>query len=504
MEQPSKPKAAAQHDFSTTHLLDNLTGRTVSGGIVQICNQGVQFILTLGYSIIMARLLTPHEFGLVAMVTTVIGFLQIFRDMGLSTATIQRTDITHAQVSNLFWLNVGVSGIISILLAAGAPLIAWFYHEPKLVNIALALSANFILNGLAGQHIALLNRQMRFGIASVIEMSSLAVSFTIGIVMAVKGFGYWSLVAATPVQSALRLIAIWSVSQWRPQRPIRGVGTKPLISFGANITLSGFIYSTSMGCDSLIIGRVFGPVSVGLYTRAATLISRPLQQMINPIYTVAVPTLSRLQVQPERYRKFYLGVFEALAIAAFLFVGLVLPLAHPLTVSILGDRWEAAAVIFAGFSVSAIYIPLSSAASWLYTSQGRGADILKLSIIEAILTISSVFIGLRYGPSGVAVALSISGVFVKLPLTFQIAGRSGPVRSQDLWTALLTHFPVGVIAGGVTWGTYLAIPSLSPLKQLFVCIPCGLLASALTIFVYSPSRRVSLGVFDALRALKKR
>src|SRR4051812_39505791 len=152
----------------------------------------MQFVLMLGYNAALARLLTPRDFGLVAMVMTIIGFLQIFRDMGLSTATIQRADITHAQVSNLFWLNVSVSGLISVIIAGGGPVMAWFYHEPSLTNIALALSGYFILNGLAGQHMALLNRQMRFLAISLVEVGSMAVGFLIGITLALTGFGYWS------------------------------------------------------------------------------------------------------------------------------------------------------------------------------------------------------------------------------------------------------------------------------------------------------------------------
>ena len=493
-----------QYDFSTDHLLGNLKRRTVSGGIVQVIAQGLQFILTLGYNVALARLLTPQEFGLVAMVMTVIGFLQIFRDMGLSTATIQRPDITHAQVSNLFWLNVAVSGAISLVIAAGAPAIAWFYHEPRLINIALALSVYFILNGLAGQHVALLNRQMRFVAISVIEAGSMAVGLSIGITMAFTGYGYWSLVAATLTQAVVRLVAIWSMSRWRPQRPVRGVGTRPMVSFGANLTLSGFLYSASIGSDSLLIGRAYGSDAVGLYTRAAALLARPLQQLMAPIYTVVVPALSRLQNQPERYRNFYLQVFESLAIAGFLFTGLVLPLAHPITVTLLGTRWEAAAIIFAGLSIAGVTGPLSSATSWLYTSQGRGADMLKLSVIEAAVTITSVLVGLRYGAAGVAIACSISGLAVKLPLTFHIAGRTGPVSVRDLWVAFLGQLPVGLAVGIATWVTCLLTSGMLPYKQLLIGVPAGLLAGAATGFLSPPTRRACLHIAETIREIRQK
>src|SRR5437667_11454689 len=141
---PSQTATAEQH-FATRHLLTNLRQRTISSGLITAAAQGAQFLLNLAYIMVLARLLAPEEFGLVAMVTTVMGFLRIFQDAGLSTATVQRREITHGQVSNLFWVNVGVGGVITLLVAASAPGIAWFYHEPRLEGITLVLSVTFLL-----------------------------------------------------------------------------------------------------------------------------------------------------------------------------------------------------------------------------------------------------------------------------------------------------------------------------------------------------------------------
>jgi len=488
------------HHFGTEHLLANLKQRIISSGVVQVVAQTLQFVLMLAYNVVLARLLSPQEFGLVAMVMTVISLFVIFRDLGLSTATIQRADITHAQVSNLFWLNVAVSGAISLLVAISAPAVAWFYHEPKLVKITLALSGSFFLNGLTVQHIALLNRQMRFVATSAMEVGSVAAGLAVGIGAALAGYGYWSLVAATLAQAFVRLAAAWSVSSWRPQLPGRGVGTRPLVSFGANLTVSGFIYMVSRGCDSLVIGRVFGADALGLYTRAAGLLSRPMEQLISPILTVIVPALSRLQHEPERYRRFFLQVFEALAIAGFLFTGLFLPLARPLTVTILGVKWESASDIFAALSITAIFVPLSAAASWLYTSQGRGRDMLKASSFCAVVTVLSVFVGLPFGPTGVAIATSASSVLVQLPFTFLIAGRRGPVTTPHLWISFCRHLPVLFGVCGTTWLAYEMAPHLSPIKQLLLCGSGGLLVGAAVILLSAPSRQACQRLIGAFRS----
>src|SRR6266404_3174616 len=173
-----------QDHFATDHLLTNLKGRTVASACVTVAAQGAQFVLNVGSIIILARLLTPRDFGLVAMVTTIIGFFRVFNEAGLSTATVQCDRITHAQASNLFWTNIIVGGTISLILAVGAPAVASFYREPRLISITLALSITFLFTTSTVQHLALLKRRMRFKMIALIQVSSVAAGILTGIVMA--------------------------------------------------------------------------------------------------------------------------------------------------------------------------------------------------------------------------------------------------------------------------------------------------------------------------------
>ena len=142
-DRPPKAIDPSEKHLGTDHLLGDLKGRTISGTFITIASQGTQFLLNLASIMAMARLLAPKDFGLYAMVTTVMGFLWMFQDAGLSTATVQRQEITHAQVSNLFWVNVGLGGVTTLVVAALAPVVAWFYREPRLVGITLVLSVPF-------------------------------------------------------------------------------------------------------------------------------------------------------------------------------------------------------------------------------------------------------------------------------------------------------------------------------------------------------------------------
>ena len=491
-----------QQHFATDHLLPNLKHHTISSGLITAAAQGVQFFLNLAYIMVLARLLAPQEFGLVAMVTIVMDFLRIFQDPGLSTAMVQRPQITHAQVSNLFWVNVSMGGVTTLLVAASAPAIAWFYREPQLVRITLALSITFLLSSLAVQHIALLNRQMRFGMIAMINVVSLLTGYLTGIGMALLEFGYWSLVGASVIQAAVALVLAWSISRWRPRLPSRGTETLGLLSFGANITAGTLMYSLARSADSLLIGRFFGPAAVGLYSRASTLLLRPMQQLTLPINAVLVPALSRVQSDKDRYRRTFLQVFEAVALISFLFTGLCLALSQPLTLVVLGPKWEAAAVIFAGFTPAALSYPLMNAFTWLLASQGRGKDWFLNNAIASSVTLCSFLVGLPFGPAGVAISYSISCVLLQLPLVYYFAGRRGPVSRKDLWMGTLRHLPLWGVVCGTAWLARTFVLGANPWTQLFVCAPIALLAAVVYIGLSTPSRRVAMNLFSIMRDLK--
>ena len=230
-----------EHHFGTGHLQSNLKGHTISSGVVTALGQGVQFSMTLGSTMVLARMLGPSDFGLVAMATTILGLFRIFKEAGLSTATVQREGVTHAQVSNLFWINIAVSGVISVCVAASAPAVAWFYKDPRLIAIMLALAGTFLLTGSTVQHMALLNRQMRF--KAVVQIASVAAGVALGIVMAWLNYGYWSLVGSQLVTPLLAGILAWTYSRWRPQFFVRRSGTRPLVRFGFDLAAGGFICS---------------------------------------------------------------------------------------------------------------------------------------------------------------------------------------------------------------------------------------------------------------------
>jgi glycosyltransferase involved in cell wall biosynthesis len=320
--------------------------------------------------------------------------------------------------------------------------------------------------------------------------------------MAWLGYGYWSLVGLNLATNVVALFMTWAASSWRPQLFKRNSGTRSLLYFGANLTAGAFLYSIARSFDGLLIGRFYGAAPLGLYSRASAMLSRPLDQFLAPIEAVFVPSFSRLQNQPERYRQHFIQLYESIALAGFFFSGMFFALAHPLTLVILGPKWEKAALIFAALSIATLQAPLAACASWLLTSQGRGRDSFFAAWVISVIVAASYLIGLPFGVAAVAIAYSAGCLFIQLPVFYWLVGRSGPVRTRDLLVGFFKHLPVWGIVTLVAWLTLKAVPNVPALIQLAVCVPTSFLAGVAFIVVYSPSRQVAVNLLSTLRELK--
>ena len=311
--------------FDTEHLKGDLKGRFVRGTAVTTLGQAVWFVIHTASTVVLARLLSPEDYGLVAMVTAVTGFIMIFKDLGLSTATVQKAQTNHQQISTLFWINVAISTVAMFVTAALAPAIAWFYKEPRLIWIGLALSTSFLFVGLSVQHQALLRRQMRFTAIVTRDIAATLIGTVLGIVLAWRGAVYWSLVAMQVGAAASGTIMLWLVCKWRPGWPVRRAGVRSMLHFGLNITGFQIVNYFARNADKILLGRFHGPFVTGLYSRAYSLFMLPISQIRAPLTAVAVPALSHLQNEPARYARYYYKLtfilaFVTMPLAGFLFV----------------------------------------------------------------------------------------------------------------------------------------------------------------------------------------
>jgi len=214
--------------------------------------------------------------------------------------------------------------------------------------------------------------------------------------------------------------------------------------------------------------------------------------------------LSRLQSQPARYRSTFMRMYGVVIMVAFFFASMLLALSHPVTLVLLGHKWEQASAIFAGFTVLAISLPLANVTSWLLTSQGRGKDILIQNSIAAFLSLASFIAGLPFGPVGVAIAFSLSGLLLRLPILYYNAGRKGPVSTKDLWTGFLSHLPLWLVVFAATWCAHQRVAGARPWMQLLICLPIGATVGIAFIAVSKPQRRVARDLWQSVNEFRRR
>jgi PST family polysaccharide transporter len=432
---PEAPDPTPERHFRTDHLMTDLGGRTARGGAVTIASQGFKFFVGIAATIVLARLLAPQDYGLIGMVAIVTGFVSMFKDMGLSVATVQRAEINRAQTSTLFWVNVALSVGIMLLTVALAPLVAWFFKEPRLTLITIAYAAGFIFSGLVVQHEALLRRQMRFTALAVIEILSMLTGVLVAIVLARGGAGYWALVANQLVMGFVYAAGVWAVCGWRPGLPVRYSGVRSMLAFGGNFTGFNLVNYFGANLDNLLVGRIWGAQQLGFYAKAYQLLLLPIDQINTPITAVAMPALSRLTDSPERYRQAYLRILEKLAIITMPGAAFMVVTSDWLVRLILGPQWSETARIFAVLGLAAFIQPVLNSTGWLFLSQARTRDLLRWGFIDVTLKVVSIVAGLRWGGIGVATGIVIR-MYVQAPILFWYVGRKGPVRAVDFYRAI--------------------------------------------------------------------
>jgi len=463
------PGDSRKEYFDTEHLTAGIGSRTARGGVITIVSHGLKFAFSIVATAVLARLLTPQDYGLIGMVVVFTGFVAMFKDLGLSFATVQRPEISDEQISTLFWVNVTLSAAITALMIALAPLIGWFYGEPRLTLITMVTATGFVFGGLAVQHEALLKRQMRFYALSVIAFTSMMIGYIVGITLAWRGASYWSLVFSQLALLASNTLGVWIMCRWRPGRPQRNAGVRSMLSFGGNITGYAIVNYISKNCDNLVVGRAFGPQLLGLYSKAVQLLSLPTDQMNEPLATVSIPALSRLADSPERYRQAYLRIMEKVIMVTMPAVMLMVVTSDWLVLIILGPQWVQSGKIFVFMGIAGLFQPVAATAGWLLVSQGRVRDMLRWSLINAPISILSIVAGVPWGVLGVAASFSLARILIALPLLFWFVGRKGPVRTGDFYRLLapFTGASVGSLLACLAFRRF--VPIANPVVGFVAC-----------------------------------
>lgn len=497
-------RSAADRHFEVEHLRGDLKGRSVRGGVFTVGAQGLRFVLTMTHTAILSRLLTPDEVGVVMMVVALTGFLQIFSDLGLTLATVQRETVTHRQASTLFWVNVALGALLAGVGCAMSPLVVAFYDgKQELLGITIALSCGFVFGGAMAQHKALLSRQMRFRTDAAVTLSSLLVAMIAAIVVAALGGGYWSIVVLMVGQSVVMCVGYWAATRWVPMLPVRGSGVRRMLGFGVDVSISNVVMYIRQNLDKILIGRFVGEAATGSYTRATQILLLPIIQINFPIRAVALPMMSRLSDQPDAMGRAYLRVLRLIGYLTMPMVAVMGALSEELVLLVLGPQWSRSADFFAVLAFAAFVKPVSGSLNWYLMARGRTRRMMWWSVIETVFTCAALFVGVvTYGDMGVAYALAISNVCLRLPeLVFQL--RDAPIGVLDWLGAVLRPGVVACVALGAVFGSrVLVVGSVHASVVVGVCLVSSAVAVGVATLVIPVLRKDVSEIVDLVRTVR--
>ena len=490
-------------DTDTAHLSKNLGWHAARALASVAVAQVFANIIGLGGTVVLARLLGPEEFGLMALLATAVALLTVFENFGLYFATIQKKVLSHDELNFLFWANLGVAFIIASIMFLSAPFIAAFFNEPELVDLARILGLAFIFRGAANQHAALLNRKLQQAKSSSATVIAVFFATAGAIIMALSGFGVWALVWRQVIEAFVRMVSMWCFTGWIPRWVKWRREFAHSVKFGVNVTFSNLMYYFSRNADDILIGKYMDATALGHYKLSYQILLLPLKRINEPVSHIMIPMLSQLQDQAERYKRNYMRIAHILVMMQVP-VSLIFAFHAEILVSIIfGAQWIAAAAPLRWLASLLLIQGISASTGWLFISQARSKEMLYWSIFASVTTIISFLIGLPYGIEGVA-ACYVIGAYLRMPILFQIIGREGPVSTRDLYGMVWAHLPPIILFSAINYAALQVIGGYSPIWQIIVIFFVGL-SFIPTVLLFPNSRRILFqGVTSVRETLLKR
>lgn len=476
-----------------------LKRRSVRGILVSITSRSANQLVGIGSLVFLARMLTPGDFGLIAMIAAVVGIAGVLQDLGFSAATVRTRKITHEQISNLFWINVVAGVTITLLVAASSHLLQNFYADSRVQAATIAMSLNFALGGASTQHQALLRRAMRFSDIARITIISAVATAAVSITAAYYDAGYWSLILGSLSGNIVSLILSWNFCDWHPGRPSRHVGTRPLALFGLHMTIFGAFGFLANNLHNLIIGRYWGATETGLYNRSANLQAMLMGNIVAPLGQVAPAAMAQLSGEPNKFNNYYYKgcALAVMSVMPIIFVGLILP--YELVRVLLGEQWDRTASLLRLLAIGILPQTISHTTGWIYLSAGNSVQMMRWGVIGWTAIIIGTVTGSFFGLEGIALAASVTAILLVVPcLVFAFNGTS--LNIPDLMRSLTRPVVAGLIAGVICYASLCLLVSANSLTRLFI-------GGAGYIIIYASLLMTVFGqrdlILDILSQLKK-
>lgn len=423
--------------------------RSARAGLQAVTGTGVRMAIQVVNLVVLARLLTPAEFGVYAMAMTVIGFASLFRDMGLSTAAVQAAELPTQTRDNLWWINTGVGAGLAAAAVAAAPSTAQFFHEPDVAVMMYLLAPTLLLSGATAQYAASLMRQVRFGVIALAETTGALVGLVLAIVLASNGAGIWALAVPQLAAGVLVLGGEAAAAGWLPMRPRRGHGTRTLFRFGATIFGSQILTYVHRNVDAVLMGRLHGAQVTGMFNRATQMTRMPITMLSGPFSSVALATMAPHQTDSTALARLAAKGQVLLALPVLTLAGGLIAAADPVVEIALGPGWQDAIPFVRLIAASEALALMASVGGWIITSQGIPDRLIRLSMISTVVKLTFVGVGSLWGPYGI-VAGVLAAQVVLWPTSLALAGRFTGTPTRHL--LIRSYLLVGVIGTSTAVG----------------------------------------------------
>ena len=433
-------------DFRPSAGRHDLRRTAVRGASVTVISQGIVFAVQTVATLSLARLLTPMDFGILAMVSTFSVVLMSVGQNGYAEAIMQREEMNESLASNLFWITFGIGTLLSLVFAACGPLLVRLYGNKLVAPVTVWMALTIFINSTSVVHVALLKRALRFSLTSTLNIISSIGSVVVSIILALMGWGYWALVVGAIVKPLVLSIGAWYQCPWIPKFPRRTPGTASVVRFALNVYgRFSFDYCTR-NTDNLLVGWRFGPSSLGYYKKAYDLFVLPANQLIIPVADVVLSTLGKLKPKSIEYKTYFLRGLSILAFSGMAVGGILTLAGKDLIRVLLGAKWAPAGEIFVFFGPGIGIMLIYMTSGLLHLSIGRADRWLKWVAVEFVTTVLLFLLGLRWGPVGVASAWTASFCILLVP-AFWFAGKPVALSVGSVLATVWRYVLASLVAG---------------------------------------------------------
>ncbi len=451
--------------------MNSLKDKTISGltwsFIDSFINQGFQFVV----GIILARILSPREFGLIGMLTIFIAVSQSFIDSGFTQALIRKQNVTQADYSTVFYFNFAISIICYLVLFFSANCISNFFNEPQLKLLLQVMGISLIINALSIIQRAILTKRIDFKLQTKISLIASFGSGLIGVGLALYGLGVWSLVIKTISGFIFTSVFLWLWNKWRPISIFSKTSFRDLFSFGYKLLLSGLIDTIYRNLYYFIIGKYFSAVELGYYTRADQFQAFPSQNLTNVIGRVSYPILSTIQDDKIRLKEAYKKIIKSTMLFSFVFMLCMAAAAKPMILTLIGRNWLPVVVYLQLLCFVGMFYPLHALNLNMLQVQGRSDLFLRLEIIKKVLAIPIIFIGVFWGIKTMILGMIANNILAYYLNSFW-SGRFISYPFSQQIKDIFPSFSIGLVTSSILYVEVLFI-HISPAPLLVLQLLSG-------------------------------